>query len=565
MNRHNLLLAAALLVGTLHAQVTFGWKEMLGRVTDRSVALTAVPDQDAEIAVEYGRLGTTPLYRTAATLSRAGEPFVATLDSLVPDADQTYRLLHRPAGSTGAFDTGAWHGFHTARPAGAAFRFAIQADPHLDAATDSACYATTQGNIRTDRPDFLIDLGDNFLSEKYSHAQDTLLGRLRLARSWYDHLCHSLPLFLVVGNHEGELGWLNDGTDTCFAVRAARARVRYYPNPVPDSFFSGDTTNTPNVGRRQSWYSWTWGDALFVVLDPYWEARMQVKAAPDRGWNFTLGDRQYAWLKATLRGSNAKFKFVFCHQLVGGDEPFVNGVSQGTGRGGAAWAHLFEMGGFSRSGPREWERYRPGWDITLHDLFVETGVNVFFHGHDHMFAMEEKDGVVYQECPQPGLANYTKAGNSDVYGYLDSSGLVPNSGHLRVSVDGDSSRIEYVRSFVPSSRNAANGWTNGMSAFAYTLRPRLTSGIAASPASRPTLALHRHGRTLRFDYRIPASASVRITLMDLQGRFVRRVLDSRQDAGAHRFEWDARSAPSGAWVALLEADGIVRTTSFTLP
>ena len=55
---------AGLLVGSLHAQVTFGWKEMLGRVTDHSVAVTAVPDKDAEIAVSPLRFRAGPANRS---------------------------------------------------------------------------------------------------------------------------------------------------------------------------------------------------------------------------------------------------------------------------------------------------------------------------------------------------------------------------------------------------------------------------------------------------------------------------------------------------------------------
>ena len=43
----------------------------------------------------------------------------------------------------------------------------------------------------------------------------------------------------------------------------------------------------------------------------------------------------------------------------------------------------------------------------FHQLFVDYGVNIFIHGHDHLFVKQELDGVIYQLAPQPSLFNYT--------------------------------------------------------------------------------------------------------------------------------------------------------------
>ena len=34
-------------------------------------------------------------------------------------------------------------------------------------------------------------------------------------RSFYEEVCHSLPLYLVLGNHEGEAGWQLNNTSKC--------------------------------------------------------------------------------------------------------------------------------------------------------------------------------------------------------------------------------------------------------------------------------------------------------------------------------------------------------------
>ena len=58
---------------------------------------------------------------------------------------------------------------------------------------------------------------------------------------------------------------------------------------------------------------------------------------------------------------------------------------------------------------------------------VKHGVTIFFQGHDHLFARQERDGIVYQEVPMPADQGYV-AYNEDRY----LSGVkLPNSGHLR--------------------------------------------------------------------------------------------------------------------------------------
>jgi hypothetical protein len=59
-------------------------------------------------------------------------------------------------------------------------------------------------------------------------------------------------------------------------------------------------------------------------------------------------------------------------------------------------------------------------------------VTAVFHGHDHFYARQEKDGIVYQMAPQPGTP-----GNSILdagkFGY-ESGTFLPSAGYLRVHV-----------------------------------------------------------------------------------------------------------------------------------
>jgi hypothetical protein len=82
--------------------------------------------------------------------------------------------------------------------------------------------------------------------------------------------------------------------------------------------------------------------------------------------------------------------------------------------------------------------------VPIHDYLVSNGVTIFVHGHDHVFVKQELDGVVYQECPTPSDAMYGSGHFAYMYG-----DLVPNSGHLRVTVSPCEVAVDYVRAFLP--------------------------------------------------------------------------------------------------------------------
>jgi hypothetical protein len=37
--------------------------------------------------------------------------------------------------------------------------------------------------------------------------------------------------------------------------------------------------------------------------------------------------------------------------------------------------------------------------MPIHQLLLENHVTTVFHGHDHLFAKQELDGIIYQEVP----------------------------------------------------------------------------------------------------------------------------------------------------------------------
>ncbi len=429
---------------------------LLGRPTDKSVTFSILPYADAEGYIAYGTDRGRPSLKTPAQRLAQGQPSEVIIASLRPDTRHYYRFHSRQPGAD-KWLADEEHTFHTARSPGRPVTFTIIADSHLDDHTEPSLYATTVSNALADAPDFHIDMGDTFMTDKYPRYQEAAAQYLA-QRYYFGLIGHSAPVFLVLGNHDGEAGRWLDGTGDNMAVWSNALRKRYFPNPVPDGFYSGNATKDPHAGLLQNYYSWEWGDALFVVLDPFWYCPRQ-KGAGDN-WTRTLGREQYDWLKRTLERSRAKFRLVFIHHLVGGLDKDC--------RGGIEAAPFFEWGGKDPDGADAFRTKRPGWPDPIHRVLVANRVNAVFHGHDHLYAKQDLDGIVYQEIPQPGNPR-ANARSAREYGYVAGE-IQGGSGHLRVRVSPTGAAVEYVRAGLPGDRGASH--PNGSVSHTYTLRPR---------------------------------------------------------------------------------------------
>jgi hypothetical protein len=424
---------------------------VLGRPTDSSMTLSVLPVQNAEAVIAYGEYGSALSSSTPTVGFSANEPREIVLEKLAPSTRYAYRLLD--SGSKDALVEGT---FVTPRAPGTAFTFTITADPHLDGNTDPLLWQQTLSNVASDKPDFHIDLGDTFMTDKYGGNRADASRHYLAQRGYFGALAHSVPLYLVVGNHDGESGGSGRDRANGEAVWSNTMRKTYFPNPMPNSFYTGDSAEDPDAGLLQDYYAWEWGDALFVVLNPYWNST----GPKDDGWGLTLGDAQYAWLRKALAESDATYKFVFIHQLAGGlGQP---------GRGGAEAAQFGEWGGKNQDGSNGFAQHRPGWDSPVHDLLAANGVTAVFHGHDHLYANQELDGIVYQEVPQPAQS---RAGGMSrqaaEYGYTQGT-ILGSSGHLRVTVAPDRITSQYVRAVPPTQQRAGN--RNGGVAHSYTVK-----------------------------------------------------------------------------------------------
>ncbi|MFM1770463.1 MAG: hypothetical protein RJA22_2992 [Verrucomicrobiota bacterium] len=431
---------------------------ILGRPTRTNITLSVLRHQDQEGYIAWGTQPGTPTRQTSPRLFPKGQPVEVVLDGLAPGQRHYYEFRSRAPGS-GSFQPGTEHSFTTARPPGATFTFTVQADPHLDYGVDVPAYRKSLTNVLAARSDFHLDLGDTFMTDKYG-AFTNAAPQYLAQRYYFGLVGHSVPVFLVLGNHDGEMPGRGGTAPGSMTHWSNTMRKRYFPNPVPDGFYTGNATPDPQVGLPANYYAWEWGDALFLVLDPFWFST-RVRRGEGDNWSRTLGQAQYRWLQRTLESSRARHRFVFIHHLVGGDSP--------EGRGGAEASRFFEWGGHELDGRHTFAQRRPGWELPIHDLLVRHRVSAVFHGHDHIYAFQERDGLVYQLVPQPGHSRFDVTRNAADYGYR--SGVIQGSaGILRVSVSPAEALVEYVRAY--PDRAEAGGLKSGSVTHRYTLPGR---------------------------------------------------------------------------------------------
>ena len=435
---------------------------VLGCPTDCCITINVFSNEAFDAYFEYGTQSGMYDNCTATSIVDVGMPLEDVIAYLLPNTRYYYRMRYRRSG-TEEFSDGQEYTFHTQRLPGSTFTFGVQGDSHPERdkkAFDEELYDRTLRTALSDRPDFYIMMGDDFSVDTIKPDvinADLVRERYLLQRHYLSVLSHSTPLFLVNGNHEQAAGYLLDGTPNNVAVWAQTARNLYYPQPAPGRFYTGNTEPVEFIGLLKNYFAWTWGDALFVVIDPFWPSPVPVDNVYGGGdktkdkWLITHGDAQYQWLKQTLEDSASKWKFVFAHHV------------NGTGRGGVEVARLYEWGGENNDGTWGFSEQRPGWELPIHQLMVEHGVTIFFQGHDHVFARQELDGVTYLTTPYPADPHYA----ADKASHFKSGDVLPGSGYTRVTVSDAIVQVEYVRTFLPEDENDTQ--VSGQVAYTYTV------------------------------------------------------------------------------------------------
>ena len=341
-----------------------------GARTDQSVTINVVANAAIHAYFEYGTQSGGPYIQTSPAPGAAGPvstaanvPLVVVLSGLSPNTHYFYRMVYRRTarlpGPQGPSNLSIPQG-----SPGDTYTFTVTSDSHINIEFGNpSLFQQTLRNIAGESPDFHLDLGDTFAMDDVPTQAQANSNYLNIRTNYFSLISPSVPIFLVLGNHEQEEGWHLG--DTGFAVEppimSANARNEYFLNPDPllSSFYTGNTDpnnsaiTSSSDHTIQDYYAWTWGDALFVVIDPYWYSTTKPyvgnigggeSSTPGSGnrWDWTLGLTQYLWLQQTLQNSTAKYKFIFAHQVAGGLNDY--------GRGGAYAVPYVEWGGNNDDG-----------------------------------------------------------------------------------------------------------------------------------------------------------------------------------------------------------------------
>lgn len=381
--------------------------------------------------------------------------------------------------------------FRVQRPAGSEFDFCVIADAHwgrpdfnysLDGAWGFNCSACLSHMLSERDSDFCVELGDGaYLVEVQS--QEDAYDRYDGYRRVMSTILQKMPLYMVLGNHEQEAGFFQQEDPTIQPLTMSRsapaqylqkwgtrARLTFIPNPKGNTYPEGgegpprydssvdwgagsDPWNDGDRSYLQNFYAWTWGDALFIVLDPYRYTLVGETRVPTSPSEWRLGPTQWQFLEDVLSASTARWKFILCHHQVGGGLIDVNGWLINEGQGEA----------YGRGSAIE--ATRPGTEqARLHELMKCHGVQFFVYGHDHAFCHSVLDGVNYLLCGRPSFLNtwFNKPGMRSSYGDVLVQGrdkpwtraLYTVLGYARFRVSPERVTMEWVRTGYSFAQNA---------------------------------------------------------------------------------------------------------------
>jgi hypothetical protein len=307
----------------------------------------------------------------------------------------------------------------TQRQPGEAFTFSLITDSHIGPHADYpnqgdwSVLERVSSEAGAVTPDFMVNLGDMLdfheigFNDAPPEAAYTRLAYLNYRTLLGDTLGHTAH-YPVIGNWEGE-----DGFYTAEELERSRSqRLLYMPGPQPTTYPEGGSPT-------EDYYAFTWGDALFIVLNvmTYTTTAHLLSYYPGLPDDWTLGQAQLRWFADTLAKATSKWRFVLIHHTVGGAAGDTEDSAYG--RGGGQAAHVGEQ-------------------ATVHQLMLDHGVQVFFYGHDHVFTDMQVDGIHYTE---PGNAGAPWMFTQDLTGYTQSWRA---HGWSRVTVSPSAVNVQFI-------------------------------------------------------------------------------------------------------------------------
>ena len=395
---------------------------LLARPTETSIRISALNgDQAVEAAVELRREGAKDWQRRPlASKIPARQLLDWDVKDLSPATKYDYRVLLKQ-GADETFRETAAGSFRTQRKGPASYTAILITDSHTGYFPPNSKPVLTldrvvQNAART-KGEFVLDLGDNTAwpgSREYPQKNSAgAISAYARYRRQIGSLTLNAPYFSVIGNWCGESGkFPEENIEIAASVRRALT-----PGPNHLTYPQGGS-------EREDYYAFSWGDALYVILNIQTYSKPSNPAAfptlmadVNKITEWTLGEKQMAWFETTLQKATERFRFVCMHHPAGGNA----GDTLNTlyGRGGA----------------RAWNT---GEQVRIHGLMKKHKVQIFFYGHDHVFVDDVVDGIHYAlpgSCGAPW--HFTK----EETGY---ERFWPDSGHAQLDVTPEKATVTFI-------------------------------------------------------------------------------------------------------------------------
>ena len=339
-----------------------------------------------------------------------------SMDGLEAGSQYDYEIAQ--VDGTAAVKTYVGH-VTTARAPGTAFSFTLVTDTHVGSNLsypnqgDEGLLTAAGKEMAAAAPDFVVNLGDMLDFHEYGFNTPPPDGSLTRAaylnyRTAFGDVLGSTPHFGVLGGWDSE-----NGCNTPEEIDRSRTqRLLYLPGPSPETYPAGGSP-------FEDYYAFTWGDALFVMLNvfSYTPTCHLLGTYPGLPDDWTLGSAQLDFLRNTLANATSRWRFLLIHHPVGGNAGDPDDSAYG--RGGGRAAHVGEQ-------------------EIVHQLMLQYGVQIFFYGHDHVFTDMNVDGVHYT---LPGSAGSIWPFPASQTGYTD---FWVNPGWARVDVTPDSAHVAFL-------------------------------------------------------------------------------------------------------------------------
>ncbi|MBU0639413.1 MAG: metallophosphoesterase, partial [Planctomycetes bacterium] len=506
----------------------FATGAMIGRVTGAGAVVNLVTAAELSATVQVrvrwadtpDDLPSAPDVSPVVVSSTPWERIELLISGLQPNGRYYYLVQYETSDEPGLWrDLPPAGEFATQKTAGQAFSFCLMADAHWGQPVKvvPGSPARWNGEQCLDRilvapaGDFLVDLGDSAhpigIAVEVEAVQRYVDWRAVMAP-----LTRKMPVYMALGNHEQEAGFYQRGpaeppahlwnglsSEQYHQLWATAARLKCIPNPRCDTYPEGGEgapgydsiadwwgddgpwNNGAPMTDLQNFYAWTWGDALFVALDPFRYTLVGSGTVTNSPSQWTLGPTQLRWLEDVLAASAARWKFVLAHHQVGGGLINVQGDAIPDGGDEQAYAR-----GSAN------EATRPGTEQALvHELMLRYGVQFFMYGHEHAFCHSVKDGVNYLCCGRPTFLNrwWSRGGMRASYGSIVNAqpsvpwvnALLNVLGYTRIHVSAAAVTVEWIRTgysfvheIVPIAQ-ARRDWLESWLGWDYPLNPPPTS------------------------------------------------------------------------------------------